>query len=80
MIWLKDGKPVATGDGLCQTNQDPRRCKLNMYGQKRLKLNDGDFLSSDKSKRGDTGKYELVLKNAKGEVKVPIDVTVLGKD
>lgn len=37
------------------------------------------FLSSDKSKRGDTGKYELVLKNAKGEVKVPIDVTVLGK-
>ena len=30
MIWLKDGKPVATSDGLCQTTQDPRKCKLNM--------------------------------------------------
>jgi hypothetical protein len=36
-------------------------------------------MSSDKTKRGDTGKYELTLRNAKGEVKVPIDVTVLGK-
>jgi hypothetical protein len=36
-------------------------------------------LSSEKTKRGDTGKYELTLRNAKGEVKVPIDVTVLGK-
>ena len=37
-----------------------------------------DFVSSDKSRRGDTGKYELTLRNSKGEVKVPIDVTVLG--
>jgi hypothetical protein len=36
-------------------------------------------LSSEKSKRDDTGKYELTLRNAKGEVKVPIDVTVIGK-
>ena len=35
--------------------------------------------SSEKTKRGDTGKYELTLRNAKGEVKVPIDVTVIGK-
>lgn len=34
---------------------------------------------SEKSKRGDTGKYELTLRNSKGEVKIPIDVTVLGK-
>ena len=37
------------------------------------------FVFSDKSKRGDTGKYELTLKNSKGEVKIPIDVIVLGK-
>ena len=37
------------------------------------------FYSSPKTKRDDTGKYELTLKNAKGEVKIPIDVTVLGK-
>ena len=36
-------------------------------------------LCSEKSKRGDTGKYELTLRNAKGEVKIPIDVVVLGK-
>jgi nitrate reductase assembly molybdenum cofactor insertion protein NarJ len=34
---------------------------------------------SEKSRREDTGKYELILRNAKGEVKIPIDVTVLGK-
>jgi len=34
---------------------------------------------SEKSKRDDTGKYELTLRNAKGEVKVPIDVIVIGK-
>lgn len=34
---------------------------------------------SDKTKRDDTGKYELTLRNSKGEVKVPIDVIVLGK-
>lgn len=38
-----------------------------------------DYFSSEKSRRGDTGKYELTLRNAKGDVKVPIDVTVLGK-
>ncbi len=37
------------------------------------------FFYSEKTKRGDTGKYELTLRNAKGEVKVPIDVTVIGK-
>ena len=37
------------------------------------------FFSSEKTKRGDTGKYELALRNAKGEVKIPIDVTVIGK-
>jgi hypothetical protein len=37
------------------------------------------FNYSEKTKRGDTGKYELTLRNAKGEVKVPIDVTVIGK-
>ena len=37
------------------------------------------FSFSEKSKRGDTGKYELTLRNAKGEIKIPIDVTVLGK-
>jgi hypothetical protein len=37
------------------------------------------FYYSEKTKRGDTGKYELTLRNAKGEVKVPIDVTVIGK-
>lgn len=37
------------------------------------------FFYSDKSKRDDTGKYELILRNAKGEIKIPIDVTVLGK-
>ncbi|CAF3955598.1 unnamed protein product, partial [Adineta steineri] len=62
MVWLKDGKPVQPGDGSsCQTSIDAKRCKLNI----------------EKSKRGDTGKYELILKNAKGEVKIPIDVTVL---
>lgn len=33
----------------------------------------------DKSRREDKGKYELTLRNAKGEIKIPIDVTVLGK-
>ena len=37
------------------------------------------FSHSEKSRREDTGKYELVLRNAKGDVKVPIDVTVIGK-
>jgi hypothetical protein len=37
------------------------------------------FCSSEKSRRDDTGKYELILRNAKGDVKVPIDVTVIGK-
>jgi hypothetical protein len=37
------------------------------------------YYSSDKSKRNDTGKYELTLRNAKGDVKIPIDVTVIGK-
>jgi len=35
---------------------------------------------SEKTKREDTGKYELILRNAKGDVKVPIDVTVIGKN
>ena len=34
---------------------------------------------SEKSKRTDSGKYELALRNAKGEVKIPIEVIVLGK-
>ncbi|CAF4156732.1 unnamed protein product, partial [Adineta steineri] len=64
MVWLKDGKPVQPGDGSsCQTSIDAKRCKLNI----------------EKSKRGDTGQYELILKNAKGEVKIPIAVTVLDR-
>ena len=38
-----------------------------------------DVSSSDKSRRGDTGSYELTLKNGKGEVKIPIDVTVIDR-
>jgi hypothetical protein len=37
------------------------------------------FSYSEKTKRDDSGKYELLLRNAKGEVKVSIDVTVIGK-
>ena len=37
------------------------------------------FHLSEKSKRTDSGKYELTLRNGKGEVKVPIDVTVIGR-
>ncbi|CAF0742061.1 unnamed protein product [Adineta steineri] len=47
----------------CQTSIDAKRCKLKI----------------EKSRRGDTGKYELILKNAKREVKIPIDTTVLDR-
>ncbi|CAF1142161.1 unnamed protein product [Rotaria sordida] len=63
MQWTKDGKIIQPNDGQCQTTIDQRKCKLNV----------------DKSKRDDTGKYELTLKNAKGEVKVPVDVTVVDR-
>lgn len=37
------------------------------------------FFSSEKTKREDKGKYEVTLRNAKGEVKVPVEVIVIGK-
>ncbi|CAF4189098.1 unnamed protein product [Rotaria sp. Silwood2] len=64
MVWTKDGKTVqSSDDSPCQTAIDSKKCKLNI----------------EKTKRGDTGKYELTLRNAKGEVKVPIDVTVIDR-
>ena len=36
-------------------------------------------LKIDKAERGDRGKYELVLKNSKGEIRVPIEIEVLDK-
>ncbi|CAF1402962.1 unnamed protein product, partial [Adineta steineri] len=64
MIWTKDGKIISPEDySLCQTSIEPKKCKLNI----------------EKSKRTDTGKYELTLRNTKGEIKIPIDVTVLDR-
>lgn len=36
-------------------------------------------LKLDKTQRGDSGKYELVLKNSKGEVVIPIEIDVIDK-
>ena len=36
-------------------------------------------LKLEKVQRGDKGKYELVLTNSKGEVKIPIDIEILDK-
>jgi hypothetical protein len=36
-------------------------------------------LKIEKAQRGDKGKYEVVIKNNKGEIKVPIEVEVIDK-
>ncbi len=36
-------------------------------------------LKIEKAQRGDRGKFELVLKNSKGEVKIPIDIEIIDK-
>jgi hypothetical protein len=36
-------------------------------------------LKLEKAQRGDKGKYELVLKNNKGEVKIPFEIEVIDK-
>ncbi len=36
-------------------------------------------LKIEKAQRGDRGKLELILKNSKGEVKIPIDIEVIDK-
>lgn len=49
--------------------------------KKSLQKNDNKkaSLKIEKAQRGDRGKYELVLKNSKGETKVPIELEVLDK-
>ncbi|CAF4536552.1 unnamed protein product [Rotaria sp. Silwood1] len=64
MHWSKDGKIIQPGgDTQCETSIDAKKCKLNI----------------EKAKRDDTGKYELTLRNVKGDVKIPIDVIVIDR-
>lgn len=46
-----------------------------------LQKNDNNkaVLKLDKATRGDKGKYELVLTNTKGEVRIPIEIDVIDK-
>lgn len=52
-----------------------------MDEKKGLKKNENKkaSLKLEKVQRGDKGKYELVLKNCKGEVRVPIELDVIDK-
>lgn len=36
-------------------------------------------LKIEKAQRGDSGKYELLLKNSKGETRIPIEIEVIDK-
>ncbi|CAF4753344.1 unnamed protein product, partial [Rotaria magnacalcarata] len=64
MSWAKDGKNLTPGvDSQYQTAIDQKRCTLNV----------------EKAKRDDTGKYELKLRNPKGDTKFALDVTVIDR-
>ncbi len=62
--WLKNGEVVDLKKGL-------RHVETNDNKKAVLKI--------EKAERGDKGKYELVLRNSKGEIKVPIEIEVLDK-
>jgi hypothetical protein len=62
--WLKNGEVVDLKKGL-------RHVETNDNKKAGLKIN--------KAERGDKGKYELILTNSKGEIKVPIEIEVLDK-
>lgn len=62
--WLRNGEVVDMQKGL-------RHFEKNDNKKANLKIN--------KAERGDSGKYQLVLSNSKGEFKVPIEIEVIDK-
>lgn len=56
--------------------------KIDSNGSNRSKMSKENKVASlkiDKAQRGDSGKYELILSNAKGETKIPIEIEILDK-
>ena len=62
--WIKDGEPI---------NPQIHLRHVERNDNKKAVLNIG------KAERSDTGKYQVKLKNTKGEVVVPIEIEVIDK-